>query len=147
MSLVVAVGSEGVRPAVSRERVTSLAESVLRAEGAHHALVSIAFVTARRIAALNQRHLGHRGPTDVISFGFVPVGAGSEVVGDIYIAPEIAARNAREHGRGVREELLRLVAHGVLHVLGHDHPDGDARYASPMWRRQERLVRAALARS
>ena len=147
MSLVVAVGSEGVRPAVSRARVASLAESVLRAEGARHALVSIAFVTERKIAALNREHLDHRGPTDVISFGFAPVGRGGEVVGDIYIAPAVAARNARAHGRGVREELLRLVAHGVLHVLGHDHPDGEARYSSPMWRRQERLVRSALARA
>ena len=147
MSLVVAVGSDGVRPAVSRARVASLAESVLRTEGARHALVSIAFVTERKIAALNREHLDHRGPTDVISFGFAAVGRGDEVVGDIYIAPAVAARNAREHGRGVREELLRLVAHGVLHVLGHDHPDGEARYSSPMWRRQERLVRSALARA
>jgi probable rRNA maturation factor len=44
----------------------------------------------------------------------------------------------------VREELLRLVVHGVLHVLGHDHPEDDARYTSPMWRRQERLLRSAL---
>jgi ssRNA-specific RNase YbeY (16S rRNA maturation enzyme) len=49
--------------------------------------------------------------------------------------------NARALARGVREELLRLVVHGVLHVAGHDHPDGDARYDSVMWKRQERLLR------
>ena len=145
MSLVVAVGSEGVRPAVSRARVSALAEAVLRAERVRHALVSIAFVSERTIASLNREHLNHRGPTDVISFGFAPVGPRGSVVGDIYIAPTVAARNAREHGHGVREELLRLVAHGVLHVLGHDHPEGEERYASRMWRRQERLVRSALA--
>jgi probable rRNA maturation factor len=64
------------------------------------------------------------------------------VVGDVYIAPGVARRNAREHRRGVREELMRLVVHGVLHVIGHEHPEDDTRYDSPMWRRQERLLRA-----
>jgi probable rRNA maturation factor len=45
----------------------------------------------------------------------------------------------------VREELLRLVVHGVLHVLGYEHPEDDSRYVSDMWRRQERLLRAAMA--
>jgi ssRNA-specific RNase YbeY (16S rRNA maturation enzyme) len=40
----------------------------------------------------------------------------------------------------VRGELTRLVVHGLLHVLGYDHSDDDSRVASPMWRRQERLV-------
>jgi probable rRNA maturation factor len=142
---VVAVETEDVRIAVSRDRVRRVAAHVLRAERVRDALVSITFVTERRIAALNARHLGHRGPTDVISFGFAPVTKGGAVVGDVYVAPEVARRNARLHGQGVREELLRLVVHGVLHVLGHDHPDDDARYRSPMWRRQERLLRSALA--
>jgi probable rRNA maturation factor len=53
----------------------------------------------------------------------------------------VARENARAHSRGVREELLRLVVHGVLHVVGHDHPDGESRYDSTMWKRQERLLR------
>ncbi|HEU4721710.1 MAG TPA: rRNA maturation RNase YbeY, partial [Gemmatimonadaceae bacterium] len=80
--------------------------------------------------------------TDVISFGFAPVARARAVVGDVYIAPGMARRNAIAHGRGVREELMRLVVHGVLHVLGHDHPEDETRYESPMWRRQERLLRA-----
>jgi probable rRNA maturation factor len=42
----------------------------------------------------------------------------------------------------VREELIRLVVHGTLHVLGYDHPDHGERERSPMWRRQERYVEA-----
>jgi rRNA maturation RNase YbeY len=145
----VAVEADNVRVAVSLERVRRVTEHVLRAERVRDALVSITFVTDRHIASLNRRHLGHRGPTDVISFGFTPVGKGrggaGVVVGDVYIAPDVARRNARAHGQRVREELLRLVVHGVLHVLGHDHPVDDARYTSPMWRRQERRLRAALA--
>ena len=92
------------------------------------------------IARLNREHLGHRGATDVISFGFSdPTGSGA-VVGDVYICPEIAAENARRHGAGVREELARLVVHGTLHVLGYEHPEGEERTEAPMWTRQERLL-------
>jgi probable rRNA maturation factor len=146
MSRVVDVAVEGVRIPVARARVAAVAEGVLKAERVRDALLSVAFVSDRRIAALNRRHLGHRGATDVISFGFDPVDASGDVVGDVYIAPDVARRNARSVGASVREELLRLVVHGVLHVLGHDHPEDDSRYRSPMWKRQERLLRT-LARS
>ena len=145
MTRIIDVSAEHVRVGVARWRVARLADRVLRAERVHDAMLSIAFVSAREIAALNWRHLRHRGPTDVISFGFAPGVKDGPVIGDVYIAPDIARRNARIHKRGVREETMRLVVHGVLHVLGHDHPQGDARYASAMWHRQERLLRLALA--
>jgi probable rRNA maturation factor len=63
------------------------------------------------------------------------------VVGDIYIAPDVARRNAQAAGVSVREEIVRLIVHGVLHVAGHDHPTGVERTTSPMWRRQEALIR------
>ena len=103
------------------------------------AAVSIAFVRSSAIAAVNRKHLGHAGPTDVISFPLAAA-AGTPLGGDVYIAPEIAARNARSHGVGIREEIARLVVHSVLHVLGHDHPEFAGRETSPMWRRQEALV-------
>lgn len=140
----VSVQIEGVRTSVSRARLAAAVAAVLRAERAGPALVSVTLVTRRRIAAMNRRHLGHAGPTDVISFAFNdPAGA---VIGDVYVSPEVAAENARRFGRPVREELVRLVVHGTLHVLGHDHPVDGAREGSPMWRRQEALVRRVLAR-
>jgi probable rRNA maturation factor len=145
-SLVVAVSREGVRSPVSAIRLSDAARLTLRAERVRHALISVTLVTPRRIAAINARHLKHRGPTDVISFGFARE-RGGPVVADIYIAPAVARGNARLHGVGVREELVRLVIHGVLHALGHDHPDGDARFRSPMWRRQEALVARAMRRA
>ena len=94
----------------------------------------------REIARLNARHLGRQGPTDVIAFGLTRV-AGEPVIGDVYIAPMVARANAKRLGVGMREELVRLVVHGVLHVLGYDHPETTGRTASPMWRRQERYLR------
>jgi len=140
----VSVQVEAVRTPVSRARLSAAVAEVLRAERAGPALVSVTLVSRRRIAAMNRRHLGHAGPTDVISFAFNdPAGA---VIGDVYVSPEVATENARRFGRPVREELVRLVVHGTLHVLGHDHPVDAAREGSPMWRRQEALVRRVLAR-
>ena len=146
MRLHVDVAVEGVRAPVARHRLAALAVAVLRAEGVRDAMLSIALVSNREIARLNRRHLGHGGPTDVIAFGFAPGGPHGGVVGDVYIAPDVARANATAFGAGVREEIARLVVHGTLHVLGHDHPAGEARTASPMWRRQERLLARLWAR-
>jgi rRNA maturation RNase YbeY len=99
------------------------------------------------MAALNRRHLGHRGSTDVISFSLARDLPNAPILGDIYIAPDVARSNAQAHGVSVREELTRLVVHGVLHVLGFDHPEGEDRASSPMWRRQEQLVASVTRRS
>ena len=141
--LAIAVSAEGVRSPVSRARLAAAARLALRAGKARHALVSVTLVSKPRIATINAKHLGHRGPTDVISFAFSRE-AGGPLVADIYIAPAVARENARRLGVGVREELVRLVVHGVLHALGYDHPDGEARLTSPMWRRQEALVGRAM---
>jgi probable rRNA maturation factor len=140
MSLSVDVAVDGVRSPLSRARVADLARGVLRAEGVRNALVSIALVSNPRMAALNRDHLARSGPTGVMAFGFSRVGRRGPVVGDIYIAPDVARASARDNGVSVREELARLVVHGTLHVLGYDHPEDDSRTRSAMWRRQERLV-------
>src|SRR5687768_8216225 len=145
MSLDVEVHGDGVRAPLGRARVERLVRRVLRAERVQRARVSIAFVSSGAIATLNRRHLGHRGPTDVISFPFAPAADGEPLGGDIYIAPDVARANARRHGVPVREETARLVIHGTLHILGYEHPEGAARERAPMWRRQERLLRTLWA--
>lgn len=141
MSHSVAVALEKVRIPVSRDRVAAVARAVLRSEQVKDAMLSITFVSARAIRTLNRRHLRRDRPTDVIAFGFRERGTAGAVVGDVYISPDAARASAKANGITVREELVRLVVHGTLHVLGHDHPETDARVRSPMWRRQERLVR------
>lgn len=142
MSAVVDVTVDGTRSPLGVARIKAIALGVLKAEKVRDAMVSITLVSPAKIAQINKRHLSHRGATDVISFalGPTPGGSSSAVVGDIYIAPDVARANAQRFGNGVREEVARLVVHGTLHVVGHDHPHGDARTASPMWRRQEQLL-------
>jgi probable rRNA maturation factor len=113
------------------------ASVVLDGERAGPAALSITFLSERAMRALNGRALGHDRVTDVIAFRFEHLDA---IAGDIYVCPVAARRSAHEAGISPLEELLRLVVHGVLHVLGHDHPDDASRTASSMWKLQERYV-------
>jgi probable rRNA maturation factor len=140
VSLAIDVSSTVRRPLVSRERIKAAATAALRADHVTNGMLSITFVGRAAMSELNQRYLGHLGPTDVISFGLGRHGRRGPVVGDIYICAEIARANAKRQGVSAQEELLRLVVHGTLHVLGYDHPVGATRTTSPMWRKQERIV-------
>jgi probable rRNA maturation factor len=103
-------------------------------------MLSIAFVGTRAMTSLNTKYLRKRRPTDVIAFAFQNLSGGSATVGDIYICPDVARANARRQRVPLKEEILRLVVHGVLHTLGHDHPDSEERINSTMWRRQEEIL-------
>jgi rRNA maturation RNase YbeY len=118
---------------------------VLAWEGAPGARVSVTLLSPARMKALNRRTFGHRGLTDVIAFP-LPHPDGT-LHGDVYVCPAAARAWVKGSGPGaLREELVRLVVHGTLHVLGYDHPSGPGRTRSRMWRTQEgyvrRLVRA-----
>jgi rRNA maturation RNase YbeY len=138
--LAIDISSSVRRLMVSRMRVREAAVAALKAERVSHAMLSITFVGRAAMSELNRRYLGHRGPTDVVSFGLGRVGKRGAVIGDIYICPEVARDNAKRQGVPIGEEVLRLVVHGTLHVLGYDHPAGASRMSSPMWRRQERIL-------
>jgi probable rRNA maturation factor len=104
------------------------------------ARLSITFLGPIRMRRLNRRYKGHDQPTDVLAFTLEQPGVPR--LGDVYICPAVAAREARRRALPLREELIRLVVHGTLHALGHDHPGGPDRERSAMWRRQERYVEA-----
>lgn len=140
--LRVVISAEGLRVPVPVARLRGAVETVLTAQKVKHALVSLTLMTPRKMAALNMKHLQHDGPTDIITFGFRdPAGA---LIGDVYICPSVAMANAKAFGVSQREELLRLAVHGSLHVLGYEHPDGESRTSSPMWKLQERLLKRVL---
>jgi rRNA maturation RNase YbeY len=131
---------------VSRDRVAVAARAVLRSERVRDALLSITFVSNAAIRSLNRAHLKRGGVTDVLSFGLRRTSPKAPILGDIYIAPDVARTSARANKVTVGEEIVRLVVHGTLHVLGYDHPDGDTRTRSAMWRKQERLVERLASR-
>lgn len=140
---VEAATGTGATSPVDEERVAELVRAVLLAEGVAQAELSVALLGDAEIAELNQRYLGHPGPTDVIAFGLHE--PGDAPLGDVYVGVEQARRQAAEWGATPAEEVLRLAVHGTLHVLGWDHPTDAGRSESPMYRRQEELLARFLA--
>ena len=129
----------GRRLPLSATLVRRVVEAVLQGER-RRALMSITFLGRDAMRRLNAEHKGHDRPTDVLSFAMTdPAG---RTLGDVYVCPWVAAREARARRIPLRQELIRLVVHGTLHALGRDHPEDERRTASPMWRRQERYVDA-----
>jgi rRNA maturation RNase YbeY len=127
----------GRRRPLPNATVVRAVTEVLHGERAD-AAISVTFLGRDAMRRLNASYKGHDRPTDVIAFTLDAPGGGR--VGDVYICPWVAEREAEARGISAREELVRLVVHGVLHVVGHDHPEGEERVRSRMWRRQERYV-------
>ena len=84
--------------------------------------LSIALVADVEIRALNKSWRKKDNATDVLSFpaGEWP-GPGPRPLGDVVISLQTTRRAAREYGHSVEDELSRYLAHGLLHLLGHDH--------------------------
>ena len=129
----------GRRLPLSRALVRRVVEAVLTAER-RKGLVSVTFLGRDSMRRLNAAHKGHDRPTDVLTFALGD--PKRQVIGDVYICPWVARREARARGIPLREELIRLIVHGTLHAVGREHPEGPDRTRSAMWRRQERYVEA-----
>jgi probable rRNA maturation factor len=91
---------------------------------------------------LNAQFAGVDRATDVLSFvsGDPDVEAPGVYFGDVVIALPIAEAHARAAGHDVQAELTLLAVHGTLHLLGHDHTDGQSHRA--MWQRQDQILAA-----
>jgi probable rRNA maturation factor len=124
---------------LSAPRAVAAVRAVLRGER-RRAMISLTFVGRDRMRVLHARYRGRARAADVLAFALP--GPDGQVAGDIYVCPWTARRQARRHRVPLHEELVRLVVHGTLHVLGWDHPEDAGRTRSPMWRRQERYVEA-----
>jgi probable rRNA maturation factor len=122
--------------------VRRVVEAVLDGEGTGEAAFSITFLGAGRMRALNRRTFGRNRVTDVIAFELPCAGRSG---GDLYLCPTAARAAAAAEGVPLAEELIRLLVHGTLHALGYEHPEGEGRTRSRMWRRQEGYVRALMA--
>jgi probable rRNA maturation factor len=117
-----------------RRRVGKAAAGV----GRRADVVNLAVVDDRAMRRLNRRHRGRDRATDVLSFAYEREGDG--VVGDVVVSHQTIARDARRLGVQPRHLALRIVVHGLLHVVGYDH-ESEAEAA-----RMERRERAVLKR-
>ena len=114
-----------------------------------HAELSVTFVSNDEMARLNKEYRGMEGPTDVLSFECdnvddeVSQAAGEDApyeLGDIVIAPDVAAAQSDDYGTSIVEEFELLLVHGVLHLCGMDHME-DAE-AEAMEAREQEILQA-----
>lgn len=103
--------------------------------------VNVIFLGRAEMLRMNRHYLGHDYDTDVITFEHdrTPGVPGDEhPIGDIIVSSWMTRRQAREIGHSVAEEAATLVAHGALHLLGHDdHSEKDRKR---MFKVQNRVV-------
>jgi probable rRNA maturation factor len=118
---------------VDEAGLDALARRTLEGEGVTAAELSVSFVDEDEMTQLHRDFLGEDGPTDVLSFPLDEDEDGIRVLGDVVIAPSVAAAN---HPDDPEAEVRLLLVHGILHLLGYDH-EADAERAE-MWARQER---------
>lgn len=120
--------NEVKRSGVDVRRLKSVARELLREMGEADSAISISLVNDAEIQELNREHRGKDKPTDVLSFPLYEPGeeghAGSErLLGDVVISVDTARRQAAEYDAPLQNEVHRLLIHGILHVLGHDHEE------------------------
>lgn len=90
--------------------------------------VSVVLSSDLLVRRLNRDYRGRDEPTNVLSFAELDApasacNAGPHLLGDVILARETIAKEARDQGKSLADHLAHLVVHGVLHLLGHDHQD------------------------
>jgi len=101
---------------------------MLWAVGRPEAELSVLLCEDDFMAELNATWRGREGPTDVLAFAMQEGEGGElhpELLGDVVISLQTARRQAEALGRPLAAEVRMLLAHGLLHLLGHDHAEPD----------------------
>ena len=121
---------------IETERWRRLAELALTAENISEGELTLFFIDEQIMTDLNAEHMGETGPTDVLAFPIdgptqqtakttVNPDGPPKILGDIFICPSIARKNADTYKKPFEDEIALLVIHGVLHILGHDHAEDE----------------------
>jgi probable rRNA maturation factor len=100
--------------------------------------INIVFVDNKKIRSLSKRFLDEDHDTDVIAFPYDDVPSSDGPFGDIFISLPMAKYNAERFGDDYKTEVVRLIIHGTLHMLGYD--DHNPKKKKVMWAKQEKLV-------
>ncbi len=112
-------------PEINLRRLKSTAQKLLRSAGRPAGELSVLLTGDAQVRELNRAHRGKDKATDVLSFPAFRPGSGSAeketFLGDIAISVDTARRQAAQYDAPLQDEVNRLLIHGMLHLLGHDH--------------------------
>ena len=112
-----------VKTRLPGKRLQQLFTLVTEAEASSDCLatVNLVFVSDQKIRLLNRKYRGMDKATDVLSFTLEAPHPAENTFGEIYISVSTAKRQAETNGRGLVDEFLWLLCHGLLHLFGYDH--------------------------
>ena len=99
-----------------RAGIKNLIATVFKKEGVKLASLNYIFCTDKRLLKINQDFLKHDYYTDIITFELSP--KGQPIEGEIYISIDRVRENATIQGASFKQELLRVILHGALHLCG-----------------------------
>ena len=124
--------------ALDRKFIEQLTAFTLQQAGVESAELGLHFVSGKEIARVHEQFMNIAGSTDVITFdhGSKPP---KSIHGEIFISVEDAIAQAKEFETTWQSEVARYVAHGILHLLGYDDLQSDAR--TKMKREENRFVK------
>ena len=105
---------------------------VIRSEGKEPGDLSFIFVADNYIKKINRDFLNHDYYTDVIAFDY---GEGNMINGEIYLGIETIKRNTKIFNSNLKDEILRVMIHGVLHLIGYN--DKNANEVKQMRRKED----------
>jgi probable rRNA maturation factor len=109
-------------------------------EGVRIKKLHYSFVSREIIQEINQEHLSHDYETDVITFDY---SEGNIIVGEVFLCPSVILENSKSLAVSFEEELLRVVLHGLLHLIGYDDQTPDQ--ISAMREKEDEYVKKVLA--
>ncbi len=132
-------------PSLDRRLLRSRARRLLGELGQTRSELSVTLADDEQICELNASYRHAARPTDVLAFSLVEGDCADyrgPLLGEVVIGVERAASQARRARRSLDDELARLLIHGVLHLLGHDHQrQAEARAMRAEERRLWRVLR------
>ncbi|MCL1929219.1 MAG: rRNA maturation RNase YbeY [Treponema sp.] len=134
----VTISFEGIANPQDPEKTKTFILEVLERLGKHHWDLSIFFCNNEIIRKLNNQYRNLDESTDVLSFVMGEMAGERFLPGDIVISLEKTEENSKEFGCSPKEELHRLLIHGILHLVGMDHSSNDD--SEEMLMLQEKLL-------
>jgi len=123
-------------------KLMTIARAILDLTGQEKAELSLALIGNTEMRRLNARYRSKDYPTDVLSFPAeknLPVET-PPLIGDVIISVEKAAEQAKARRRRLDEEMVTLLIHGIVHLLGYDH-ERSAKDARVMGRLEKKIHR------
>jgi probable rRNA maturation factor len=123
MSYQINIHDEGGFGIIDESNTIRIITSILEDCDCNSALVNVVYFNNEDIHKMNKKYLDHDYPTDVITFTLDD----KELEGEIYIGVETAKENAKKYGEKLDKELLRLAAHGTLHLMKEEDSTDEER--------------------